>query len=198
MNINKSFSGQYIKSSEIDHDTILTIRKVALESVGQGDDQEEKPIVFFSEIDRGLVLNKTNAGTIAGLYGAETDDWIGKQITLYSTEVSFQGKQMLGLRVRMTKPTTQKQPATSAPAKDELKQARDDISRYAADLKAMSKQARDAGDAAQADEWDEAIRAARVAYGNIASTAADLVSMASALQIMAHPVPVNDDNGMPF
>jgi hypothetical protein len=50
------------------------------------------------------VLNKTNNSTIIGLYGSETDDWIGKKIALFSQEVDFQGKQTMAIRIRMRTP----------------------------------------------------------------------------------------------
>jgi hypothetical protein len=56
---------------------------------------EEKPVVSFRETDKTFVLNKTNSNTIAGLYGNETDQWVGKQIVLFPTEVEFQGAMTL-------------------------------------------------------------------------------------------------------
>ena len=55
-------------------------------------------------MDKGLCLNKTNAGTIADLYGPETDAWIGRQIRLFATEVPFGAEQVLAIRVRMRAP----------------------------------------------------------------------------------------------
>lgn len=114
MNINKTFDSKYLKADgdiPDDGNLILTIEVVRLESVGQGDDASDKPVVYFRETDKGLVLNKTNATTITGLYGPETDDWIGKKIALFSTEVDFGGKQVLAIRVRMKKPQPAAQPA---------------------------------------------------------------------------------------
>lgn len=105
MNINNAFPSKYLKSGDVpEHDDLLlTISRVTIETVGQ-DDPEDKPIVYFAEVDKGLVLNKTNANTIAGLYGPETDGWAGKRIALYATEVAYQGKMTLSLRVRMKAP----------------------------------------------------------------------------------------------
>jgi hypothetical protein len=60
-----------------------------------------KPIVFFQGAEKGLVLNKTNANTIAGMYSPETSNWIGKQVTLFPTQVDFQGRQVAAIRVRL-------------------------------------------------------------------------------------------------
>jgi hypothetical protein len=106
MNIDKAFAGNFLKADDIEEDTTLLISKVAIETVGT----DERPIVYFDGYEKGLVLNKTNKETIKGLYGKETDDWIGNKITLFTTEVDYQGKQVMAIRVRM------KAPKTSAPA----------------------------------------------------------------------------------
>lgn len=103
--INDLFPSRFIKSADIgDTDTVLTISKVAMEDLGYGDGQDTKPVVYFQEIDKGLVMNKTNAESIGQLYGERIDGWPGKKITLFTTEVSFQGKPMLGIRVRLRPP----------------------------------------------------------------------------------------------
>ena len=55
----------------------------------------------------GLVLNKTNAATIADLYSEETTNWAGKPITLFTTQVEFRGKQVRCIRVKMDAPVVQ-------------------------------------------------------------------------------------------
>lgn len=112
MKISSAFPSAYLKSQELDGDTVYTIDRVEIETLGQGKDAEEKPVVYFTETEKGLALNKTNANTIASLYGDDTDDWAGKPVTLYATEVEFQGKQTLAIRVRMRAP----QKSTSKPA----------------------------------------------------------------------------------
>jgi hypothetical protein len=110
MKISEAFPSKYLKSQELEGDVTYTISHVEIETVGRGDDSDQKPVVYFNETDRGLALNKTNANTISGLYGDDTDGWIGKTITLFATEVDFQGKQTLAIRVRMRKPAAAQQP----------------------------------------------------------------------------------------
>lgn len=124
MNIDAAFPSKYLKASDIgDGDMPLTIKEVVIENIGQGEDIESKPILYFAETEKGLVLNKTNSNTIKGLYSAETDNWAGKMIALFATEVDFAGKQTLALRVRMKAPAKSNGHAVSI---DELK------ARYAA------------------------------------------------------------------
>lgn len=108
MNVNDFFPSKYLKATELDEDLIVTMTAVRKEMIGQGDDQEEKPILYFNETDKGLVLNKTNARTITDLYGPETHKWAGKKVALFATEVDFGGKQTLAIRVRMKAPKDSK------------------------------------------------------------------------------------------
>ena len=46
-------------------------------------------MLAFSENDRPLVLNKTNATTLAEIYGPETGEWEGKAIKLVPSPHHF-------------------------------------------------------------------------------------------------------------
>ncbi len=113
MNINSVFPSKYLKAEDADEkDLILTIAKVKVETLGQGAKAEQKPIVYFKEVDKGLACNKTNARLIAQIAKSDdTDDWTGVQIRLISTEVEFQGELMNALRVR----TPDKKKSAAAP-----------------------------------------------------------------------------------
>ncbi len=103
MNINSAFPSKYLKAdADVDDDgRIFTIKGVKVENVGKDDDAESKPVVYFEETDKGLVLNKTNANFIVTILGDDdTDAWKGQQITLIATDVEYQGKLLRGIRVR--------------------------------------------------------------------------------------------------
>lgn len=108
MDINDAFPSKWLKATEFEEDMILTMNIVQMEEIGQGEDKETKPVLYFKETDKGLVLNKTNAATITTLYGSQTTKWGGKKIALFPTEVSFGGKQTLAIRVRMKPPKADK------------------------------------------------------------------------------------------
>lgn len=115
MNINSAFPSKYLKATDAEEkDLILTIAKVKIETVGQGAKAEQKPVVYFKEVEKGLCCNKTNARLIASIAKSDdTDDWSGTQIRLISTEVEYQGELMAALRVRNVA-----KGAKSAPAVD--------------------------------------------------------------------------------
>lgn len=104
--INDLFPSRWLKHEDLpdDEDLVMTIKGVTSEEVGQGDDRETKAVIWFRETDKGLVLNKTNATAIAQAHGDDTDDWTGKKIALFVSEVEFRGKMTLAIRVRLRKP----------------------------------------------------------------------------------------------
>lgn len=122
MNINQSFPSKYLKADgdlPDEGNLVLTMDRVDLEDVGSAGDTEMKPVLYFRETDKGLVLNKTNASTISSLYSPETDEWRGKKIALFSQEVDFQGRQVLAIRVRMKKPAAPQSVAVAAKGADD-------------------------------------------------------------------------------
>jgi hypothetical protein len=117
--LNDMYPSKWLKAEEIDgDDLVVTISDIRTESVGQGRDAGDKWVLYFNETDKGLVLNKTNAKAIAKLHGDDTDDWEGKRIALYATEVEYQGETMLGIRVRLKAPKARANgnASTAAPA----------------------------------------------------------------------------------
>lgn len=84
-----------------DSDVEVTIKSVGFAEVGEAKDT--KGVVYFEEFTRGMVVNSTNRQRIEGWHGLETDDWIGKKITLYPSETEFGGKTVECIRVRPKK-----------------------------------------------------------------------------------------------
>lgn len=127
MNIYDVFPSNYLRASDLNgRNFTLTIAEFAIESMGHGAEEEEKPVLTFEGAKKGLVLNKTNAMTIASLYGPDTDNWIGQRITLYPTNVRAFGKMQPAIRVRdampppVAKPEPEQPPAESEnPFEDE-------------------------------------------------------------------------------
>lgn len=100
MDINAAFPSKFIKAADLQgQDVTVTIARFALESVDE-DSGELKPVIYFAGHQRGLVLNKTNAITIADLYGTETERWIGRPVTLYPTHCQYGAKMVDCIRIR--------------------------------------------------------------------------------------------------
>jgi arabinogalactan endo-1,4-beta-galactosidase len=114
MNINDQFPSKYLKASDLQGRQV-TVKMARVEQEKIGDD--EKPILYFQGKERGVVLNKTNANNIAAIYGYETDDWYGKEITLVEAMVDFQGKSVPAIRMKAPRvaPQRREDPISSGP-----------------------------------------------------------------------------------
>lgn len=100
MRISQAFPSDYIKSSDLSgREVRVVIKKVKIEEVGR--DKEERPVIYFEGKEKGMVLNKTNANTIATAFGDDTDDWTGGEVILYAAMTEYQGKPTEGLRVKI-------------------------------------------------------------------------------------------------
>jgi hypothetical protein len=98
--LNDMFPSKYLKAADIDQDYEVEISQVTKETLGQGDDKEDKFIVHFSEFDKGLVLNKTNANLIAAQHGDDTEGWLGRKVVLTVEDVAYQGKIQPAIRIK--------------------------------------------------------------------------------------------------
>lgn len=68
-------------------DLTLTISKCVQGELQQPGVKKKtkKPVVYFSETEKGLALNATNGKTIASLYGNKVEAWPKKKIALYKS-----------------------------------------------------------------------------------------------------------------
>ena len=88
-------------------DETLTITAVTTEEMydNQNGGKKQAPCLHFAEKELPMVLNKTNADTVARVTGSEIPkDWIGKQITVGQSKIRAFGKESLAIRVRDEKP----------------------------------------------------------------------------------------------
>lgn len=129
MKPNDAYPSKYLKADfDVPEDgmLVLTILDIRLELIGQGKDAQNKPVIYFHETDKGLVLNKTNWKLIDQALGTdETDDWEGRKIALYSTDVQFGQDMTRGIRVS-SKPPKGKTPAPTSKVVDADPKSHDD------------------------------------------------------------------------
>ncbi len=114
--ISEAYPSQYLKCADLNGmPWDMKIRTVSEEDLGQGHDKETKPVVYFENAQKGLVLNKTNATTIAKVYGDDTGTWTGQSVQVFPTQVEFKGETVDAIRVRVAKEAPpQPQPSTPA------------------------------------------------------------------------------------
>ena len=98
MKISEEFPSQYLKASDLGGREIrVVMANVERELIGS----DKKLVLYFKGKQKGLVLNKTNAGTIGDAYGDDTDDWYDQPLILFSVKTDYQGKVVDATRCRV-------------------------------------------------------------------------------------------------
>lgn len=101
MNARELLPPPHMEAADLDGDTKVTIAAVDTKEVGE--EKVVRPVLYTEELQRDVVINRTNLKRIIEWHGAETDDWIGKAITLYPSETDFGGNTVPCIRVRQKK-----------------------------------------------------------------------------------------------
>jgi arabinogalactan endo-1,4-beta-galactosidase len=98
MKMSEEFPSKFLKAADLQGREVRVImQNVEREKIGD----DTKPVLYFKGKDKGIVLNKTNAGTISDSYGDDTEDWFDQPLILFSVMVDFQGKVAPAIRVRV-------------------------------------------------------------------------------------------------
>lgn len=109
---------KYLKQADAPDPVIVTVSKVGRINIAkEGDTPDEKWAVRFREFNKPMLLNSTNIKLLEKACGSDdTDDWVGKEVVLYTDEsVSFGGQVVGGLRIRKQ----QQAPARKAPTQQQ-------------------------------------------------------------------------------
>lgn len=116
------FPSKYLKAADLrGRDVTVTIKDLdpRSELKMRGGKVEAKPVISFAESDKLFCLNKTNAMSIAAVYGPELKNWLGKRITLYPTTCMFGPKEVTAIRIRERAPAAKGNGAKIEPVEDE-------------------------------------------------------------------------------
>lgn len=103
MKVNDFFPSKYLKASDLQGRALRVIidRIDIVDLGGEGKPGDTKPVVSLRDRKKQLVLNKTNAMTLANVLGDETDAWTGKEIEVYPATTSMQGRMVECIRVKL-------------------------------------------------------------------------------------------------
>jgi hypothetical protein len=106
MKLSTLFPHRYACGAELQgKDITVTIRAVELETMraNASAPSNDKAVVYFHETQKGVVLSKTLAYQIAAaLHSDETDEWAGRQVTLYPEAVTVAGTPRMAIRARIS------------------------------------------------------------------------------------------------
>ena len=114
-NVNDLKNSKFLAKEDVEPDVLVTIESYEEVDVSMDDKPtQNKWVLHFREMDKPMVLNKTNGMLIESIIGSgEFDDWVGKKVVLYNDKsVMFAGEFTGGIRVRAIR--RQEQPITRA------------------------------------------------------------------------------------
>lgn len=101
------------------------IGNVSMEQVGSG----FRPCMFFHGIEKGLVVWEATAKQLSGVLGSsESNDWVGREIVLYSFDgTNQQGKPVKRLGIRLPGGAVQAAEPTPVPNRTTRDEMNDDM-----------------------------------------------------------------------
>jgi hypothetical protein len=95
--IDQLYPSRFLRAADLDGKPLrVTIAGLKRDDVGG----ETKVVLSFADHEKSLILNKTNARSIAKALGDETSAWPGKTIMLVPAVVDFKGESVDAVRVR--------------------------------------------------------------------------------------------------
>ena len=118
----------YLKGEHLNgRKVIATIAEITIEEThAQAGRTEEKPVCYFKESKKGLILSPTNMRALRAMFGDDVAAAIGKRVQLEAIPLRVAGRDTLPVRInpapQTTTPATETTPApaTTTPAPDKI------------------------------------------------------------------------------
>jgi hypothetical protein len=94
------YGSRFLSASDVKAPVTATIERIDHESFARpGEPTRVKAVAYFKGGKKGMVINKTNANTLALAFGKKFADWPGKRVTAKAEPTNFGGKPTQGLRL---------------------------------------------------------------------------------------------------
>jgi hypothetical protein len=91
------FTSKYLKSADVKtKPEIAVISYLVTEVVGE--EKKTKPVLYFENGVRPMVLNRTNFETLEDAFG-DSDAWPGHKVKIFCAPTTYLGKRTEGIRV---------------------------------------------------------------------------------------------------
>lgn len=114
--VSEMIVSKFLRKEDFEEDRVMTVKGVKLEDM-PGENSDQKWVLYFREEAKGMALNTTTIRVLENAFGDDSDMWIGKRVMVYvDPNVSFGGRVIGGLRLRVPKPAAKA--AVAAPAAD--------------------------------------------------------------------------------
>lgn len=115
MKLSAAFPSKYLKADDLQGRSFnVQISHYAIEDVGTDDKPQQKPVIYFTNAQKGMVLNRTNGESIGVVLGDEMDAWRGHILELFPQRVQGPNGMVNAIRCRVVLPQqTMQSPAAS-------------------------------------------------------------------------------------
>jgi hypothetical protein len=112
--VSEAFPSRFVKAADLGgQEHQVRIANVEYEDIGNP--PKRTLVASFHLRTKVLPLNKTNASTIAAVYGDDTAAWLNRDIIIYEAVVDFRGTPTPTIRCRIPRAGTQAQPSVIKP-----------------------------------------------------------------------------------
>jgi hypothetical protein len=101
--LDQAYGSKYLSATGVgDRKIKTTIKKVRKEEFRGNDSTKQiKFVLYLENLDRPMVINATNMQTLVEALGRAPAKWVGAVIGIYVENVTFGGKRVAGLRLRV-------------------------------------------------------------------------------------------------
>ena len=97
MHIDQLYPSRFLRCADLGGKPMrVTIANIKREDIGG----ESKVVMSFTDGTKQLILNKTNARSVARIFGDETRGWSNKNIMLVPARVDFKGDEVDAIRIK--------------------------------------------------------------------------------------------------
>ncbi len=100
MQKNQALPSKYLNGSDVGAQLFkLVIKSIVMEKMEN--DGAMKPVMYFTNAQKGLVVNATNWDNMTTVYPDDSDAWIGKTVEMYTEATRTpNGQPTRGVRIR--------------------------------------------------------------------------------------------------
>ncbi len=102
MDAESLYPSRWLKAADVGT-TKQKVRIAEVNPITVKEGQPQKLEVKFSEFDKGVVLNKTNAEALMKVFGKETGGWVDKIVEIFTVYVNFRGENVPSIRLEPVK-----------------------------------------------------------------------------------------------
>ncbi len=106
----KYLKGEHLQGKKL----TVTIAKITMEEMHANGHAEEKPVAYFREGRKGLILSPTNMRALRALFGDDVESAIGKRVQLEAVAMRVAGRDTLPIRINPAPQATTQAPQVGA------------------------------------------------------------------------------------